>query len=281
MPEFLKIIILSVIQGLTEFLPVSSSGHLVLAEHFMSFKAPEGAVFEVILHAGTLAAVIIFYRRKFAALLTGIFSFERASVLYAAWVVLSMIPAGILYALTGSSLEEKYEEPIFVARALIAAGIFMTATVLLKNKQSEQNEKARMSANPIKWYQALAMGVAQAIAMLPGVSRSGSTITMARFFGVRPKDAAEFSFIMSVPVIGGAALLKILKHHNEISAAQSLQYGVGAIVAGIVGIIAIKTFVALLDKGRLWVFGVYCIVVGAVSFVLIVIPFIGVIGSIE
>ena len=267
MPDFFKIIILSIIQGLTEFLPVSSSGHLVLAKNlpFIKFVAPGGAVFEVILHAGTLAAVIIFYRRKLTALLMGLFSLERASVLYAAWVAISMIPAGIFYALTGSSLEEKYENPLFVAWALCAAGVFMTATALLKNKRAGDAAETP----PVKWWQAFVMGVAQAVAMLPGVSSSGSTIATARFLGVKPKDAAEFSFIMSIPVIGGAALLKLLKHYKELSAAQSWQYGIGAIVAGIVGFIAIKTFVALLGKGRLWVFGVYCIIVGALALMLL------------
>ena len=260
MSEFVKIIILSVVQGLTEFLPVSSSGHLVLAEHFLKFEAPGGAFFELILHLGTLVAVVVFYRRRFTALAAGLFALERASLSYAAWVVLSIVPAGVLYALTGSSLEAKYENPAFVAWALCFTGIFLIATAFAGTKSKNGGEKI-----PVKWYQALAMGVAQAVAMLPGVSRSGSTIAAARFFGVKPEAAAEFSFIMSVPVIAGAALLKILKHHEHIGAGQKLQYGAGAIIAGIVGFLAIKTFVALLGKGKLWMFGVYCIAVGALA----------------
>ena len=269
MPEFLKIIVLAVVQGLTEFLPVSSSGHLVLAEHFMGFETPENmeAALEIFLHAGTLVAVIIFYRRKLLALLLGIFMRERASLLYAAWVVLSMIPAGIAYALGGKGIEDKFGNPHFVAWALCATGLFMLATSLLTTPPSghPSAEWNTSRARVPGWLQALVMGVAQAIALLPGVSRSGSTIAAARFLGVKPAEAAEFSFIMSIPVIGGATLLHLVKHAKDISATQSWQYAVGALVAGVVGIIAIKSLVALLGKGKLWCFGVYCIVAGALA----------------
>jgi undecaprenyl-diphosphatase len=202
----------------------------------------------------------VFYRRKLTALLMGLFKRERASVLYAVWVVISMIPAFALYKIGGDTIDEKFANPKFVAWALCATGLFMIATALVKTRDKDRS-------GDLSHIKALVMGVAQAVAMLPGVSRSGSTIATARFLGVKPKDAAEFSFIMSIPVIGGAAFLKLLKHHKGITATQSWQYGVGAIVAGIVGFVAIKTFVALLGRGKLWAFGVYCVVAGAAALI--------------
>ena len=119
------------------------------------------------------------------------------------------------------------------------------------------------------WSDALLMGLAQAIAMLPGISRSGSTIAIGRFAGVKPAEAAEFSFIMSLPVIGGAVLMDVLKDGVAVSGLSTASCVVGAIVAGLVGLAAIGTLVKILNKGKFWMFGVYCLVVGATSMLLI------------
>jgi len=260
--DFVKVMVLSVVQGLTEFLPVSSSGHLVLAGHFMEFQTPGGVTFELLLHVGTLGAVIIYYRKKLLELLTGLFRGERNSVLYAVWVGVSMVPAGICHKVLAEQVKAAYTSPFFTAGAMCVTGIVLISTALVKMKKDE-------SGSTFGWKQALIMGLAQAVALLPGISRSGSTIAAGRFAGVKPKDAAEFSFIMSIPVIAGAAFLDLVKNHGELSSEQGWQYAVGAAVAGVVGFAAIKWFVGLLSKGKLWMFGIYCYVVGGVVLVIL------------
>ena len=253
---------MAVIQGLTEFLPVSSSGHLALAKHFMpNFESP-GTTLEIFLHAGTLIAVVAFYHKKLLSLLTGLFAGKRDSIAYAAWVLLSMVPVAIIYAVGKDAIESKYDSPVFVAWMLCATGVVLSATAFIGKRGGDDVVR-------FKWFHALAMGAAQAVAMLPGVSRSGSTIATATLLGVKPKEAAEFSFIMSIPVIGGAVLLDILDLFKDTGADEAKfaawQYAAGAAIAGIVGLAAIKGLVALLGKGKLWGFGVYCIIVGVTA----------------
>jgi Uncharacterized bacitracin resistance protein len=267
MDDFLKITVMAVIQGLTEFLPVSSSGHLALAKHFMGLESP-GTTLEIFLHAGTLVAVLLFYRKKLLAILAGLFAGRRESVVYAAWVLLSMAPVAVVYAAGKDAVESQYDNPAFVAWALCATGAVLAATAFAGGRRAKQCADSGGGVR-FKWLHALAMGAAQAAAMLPGVSRSGSTIAAATLMGVKPKEAAEFSFIMSIPVIGGAVLLDVLKMAKgaEDAAAgfAAWQYAAGAAIAGVVGLAAIKGLIALLGKGKLWGFGVYCIFVGAAA----------------
>ena len=260
MSEFLKVIVMSVIQGLTEFLPVSSSGHLALAKHFLGLESP-GASLELFLHGGTLLSVIIFYRRKLLSLIGGVLKFERTSLLYALWVLLSMVPAGILYAIGGDELEKTYDSPLFVSGMICVTGALLLSLFVITGRAERKRS--------FGWSDALLMGLAQAIAMLPGISRSGSTIAIGRFAGVKPAEAAEFSFIMSLPVIGGAVLMDVLKDGVAVSGLSTASCVVGAIVAGLVGLAAIGTLVKILNKGKFWMFGVYCLVVGAASMLLI------------
>ena len=242
MSEFLKVIVMSVIQGLTEFLPVSSSGHLALAKHFLGLESP-GASLELFLHGGTLLSVIIFYRRKLLSLIGGVLKFERTSLLYALWVLLSMVPAGILYAIGGDELEKTYDSPLFVSGMICVTGALLLSLFVITGRAERKRS--------FGWSDALLMGLAQAIAMLPGISRSGSTIAM------------------SLPVIGGAVLMDVLKDGVAVSGLSTASCVVGAIVAGLVGLAAIGTLVKILNKGKFWMFGVYCLVVGATSMLLI------------
>ena len=260
MGEFLKIMVMAVIQGLTEFLPVSSSGHLVLAKHFLGLESP-GASLELFLHGGTLLAVVLYYRRKLMALLIGCFRFEKASVIYAAWVLLSMVPAGILFAFKGDEMVAKYDSPMFVGAMLCITGLALTSLVFLRNRA----ERIR-SFNALD---AFLMGLAQAIAMLPGISRSGSTIFAARLAGVKPSEAAEFSFIMSIPVIAGALFMEVIKSGSAIRSVSLTHCFVGAVVAGVVGFLAIGILIRVLNSGKFWMFGLYCMAVGVLSMTFI------------
>ena len=260
MEAFLKIMVLSVVQGLTEFLPVSSSGHLVLAKHFLGLESP-GASLELFLHGGTLLAIVVYYRRKLLALLLGAFRGERAALLYALWVLVSMIPAGAMYAWKGDAIENAYSSPLVVSVSLMVTGVALLTLCAVEHRPARRR--------PFGWLDALLMGAFQMIAMLPGVSRSGSTIFAARLMGVKPAAAAEFSFIMSLPVIGGAVLVEVLKDGVSPGGLVPWHCLAGAAVAAVVGWLAIGGLIRLLGRGRFHLFGFYCVAAGAASLALL------------
>ena len=268
MTDAIKILCLAVVQGLTEFLPVSSSGHLVLAQHFLRVESP-GPDLELFLHVGTLLSVCVFYRRRLASILADLARGRRAGLLYAAWVLLSMLPAGIAYACGGDRVDRIYDSPRAVAALLVANGALLLLSGLTER---------RAAARPLDGLRALAMGVGQAIAVLPGVSRSGTSIFAGRLCGLGAKDAAEFSFVMSIPVIAGAALLEFLETGRIQAALDGRDFPgfpvpigpalAAAALAGAVGYLALRTVVRVLERGAFWMFGPYCIAVGALALVL-------------
>jgi undecaprenyl-diphosphatase len=268
--DTIKILCLAVVQGLTEFLPVSSSGHLVLAQHFLGVESP-GPDLELFLHVGTLLSVCAFYRRRLASLLADLARGRRAGVLYAAWVLVSMIPAGVAYACGKSLFDRVYDSPRAVAALLVANG-----ALLLLSGLAERRAAAR--PRPLDGPRALAMGVGQAIAVLPGISRSGTSIGAGRLLGLGPKDAAEFSFVMSIPVIAGAALLEFVETGRiraalDGAAIPGFPVAIGpalaaAALAGAVGYLALRAVVRVLDRGAFWTFGPYCLAVGALALAL-------------
>ena len=267
MTDTIKVLCLAVVQGLTEFLPVSSSGHLVLAQHLLGVKSP-GPDLELFLHVGTLLSVCTFYRKRLASILADLARGRRAGVLYAAWVLLSMLPAGIAYA-TGKDLFDRiYDSPSTVAALLVANGALLLLSGLAEKRGARR-------ARPLDGLRALAMGVGQAIAVLPGISRSGTSIGAGRLFGLGPKDAAEFSFVMSIPVIAGAALLEFVETGRiraalDGSTIPGFPVAIGpalaaAALAGAVGYLALRAVVRVLDRGAFWTFGPYCILAGALA----------------
>lgn len=271
MTETIKLLCLAVVQGLTEFLPVSSSGHLVLAQRFLGVRSP-GPDLELFLHLGTLLSVCVFYRRRLSALLADLAHGRRAGLLYAAWVLVSMIPALLAY-LAGKDLFDRiYDSPRTVAALLVANGALLLLSALAERRSRAGREK------PLDGLRALAMGVGQAVAVLPGISRSGTSITAGRLFGLGPKEAAEFSFVMSIPVIAGAALLE-LPETGLLGAAPGGGGAAGfpvslgpalaaAALAGLVGWLALRAVVRVLDRGAFWMFGPYCLCVGAFAWLL-------------
>lgn len=268
--ETIKILCLAVVQGLTEFLPVSSSGHLVLAQRFLGVQSP-GPDLELFLHVGTLLSVCLFYRRRLASLLADLARGRRAGVLYAAWVLVSMVPAGVAYAAGKDFFDRIYDSPRTVAALLAANGALLLLSALSERRSRAGREK------PLDGLRALAMGVGQAIAVLPGISRSGTSISFGRLFGLGPKQAAEFSFVMSIPVIAGAALLEFAETGRIQAALDGAEIpgfpvAVGpalaaAALAGAVGYAALRTVVRVLDRGAFWMFGPYCLAAGALAWI--------------
>ncbi len=226
---------LGLIQGLTEFLPVSSSGHLVMLQALLGLEQ-KGVVFEVALHVATLASVLIFYRRRVAELLVGALRGRPEALRYAAKLALATVPAVLAVLAIGDFLEARFEVPATAGVCLLLTGAILWTT--------RRSAPRAQDAEP-GWRAALLIGCAQAFAILPGISRSGATVAAALALGVAPAAAAEFSFLMSVVAVGGAAALKL----PALTALPPGALGpllIGALVALVSGVAAIWLFVRLL-----------------------------------
>ena len=251
----IEVTLLGVLQGIAEFLPISSSGHLVLGKHFLGMQEM-GMRIDIFLHVGTLLAIFVFY-----------FSVIRRIVVNLEWsymlkVVLSAVPAGVVGVLFKDDLEAAFAAPKMVGVALVFTGVVLTLTRFLPKGDRD-----------VSFLRALWMGVAQAIAILPGVSRSGMTLAAARATKVEAEKSAEFSFLMSAPPIAGAALLELLKSLKESGAAESAEvsWGLtiyGCLLAAVVGYFALKLLVRSLKGRWFWLFGPYCTVAGLMALAL-------------
>lgn len=259
----IEVTILSVLQGIAEFLPISSSGHLVLAQYFLGVNAP-GMRLDIFLHLGTLFSICAFYWIVIWRILK---EFDWKYVLK---IIVSGLPAIIVALLFKGQLEGAFEDPRLVGIALIFTGFVILLTRAMKPGTKDVGFGA-----------AIKMGLAQALALIPGVSRSGMTLVGARAAGVDPKKSAEFSFLMSAPLIVGAALLEVIKSFNDALPATSMEGPggptptegdiswtltiFGAILAGVIGFISLKILVKSLSSKWFWLFGVYCILAGVTA----------------
>ena len=251
----LKVAILSVLQGVAEFLPISSSGHLVIGKSLLGL-GDVGIRLDVFLHVGTLLSIFVFY---FAVIRRIVM---RREWVYVAKILLSAIPVGVVGLLFKDRLEEAFSSPSFVGGALIATGVVLTVTRFLPKGDRD-----------VSFVRALFMGLAQAIAILPGVSRSGTTLAAARAAKVDGEKAAEFSFLMSAPPIAGAAAIELVMsmRHGDGAAAET-SWGLcifGAMVAAVVGWFALKLLVASLKGRWFWLFGPYCVAAGLLTLFLV------------
>ncbi len=244
---------LGLVQGLTEFLPVSSSGHLVMFSTLLGVESEGGLLFEVAVHVATLLAIAIFYRVKIVELVLGALGRDVAAVRYVGKLVVGTLPAIVAALGAREVLEQVLSSPYIAAGGLLMTGVILwtTRTTL---PTADQNEPS--------WTAALLIGVAQALAILPGVSRSGSTVAAALALGIAPVAAAEFSFLLGIIAISGAAVLML----PDLSAASpealvTLALGCGTALAS--GILAIWLFVAVLKRKKFYQFAYYAWAVGA------------------
>jgi undecaprenyl-diphosphatase len=259
MQEFIDVTLLALLQGVAEFLPISSSGHLVIGQHLLGMNPP-GMRLDVFLHVGTLASIFVFYCRPITSILTGLFASDaarrREAWEYAAKIVVSALPAVVVYGLFKDPIEELFENARMVGALLMFTGAVLAGTRFLPRGQ-----------RPVSFLRALLMGCGQAIAILPGVSRSGMTLASARAGRVAPEAAAEFSFLMSAPLIAGDALLHICKAVK--AAPKELvgepSWGVvawGAALAAVVGYFSLALLLRTLRGKGFWLFGPYCFTAG-------------------
>lgn len=244
--ELVKVIILGVVQGLTEFLPVSSSGHLVIFQKLFNINA-EALTLEVFLHFGTLIAVMIAYWDDIVEIITLKPQYRK----FTYYIILGSVPAGVIGILYQDVIAKVFDEIIIVGFMLIITGVLLWLSDRITSQDRNMEE--------MNFIDAILVGCAQAFAILPGVSRSGSTIVAGLFKGLDRKLAAKYSFLLSIPVIGGATLLQTFDLIKEgFGTFGPVELASGTIAAAIAGYFAIKLLVKLVNQERLSVFAYYC-----------------------
>jgi undecaprenyl-diphosphatase len=254
--NYFDTIILGILQGLTEFLPVSSSGHLVIAEALLGVKMP-GISVEVMLHLGTLLSVLVFFRARILRLIQALWTrsmvTERKIILF---LIIGTIPAGVV-----GVLFKDFFESVFSSPALTSSMLFVTGAILLLTRFIHPGKK------PLTPFRALIIGIGQSFAIMPGISRSGSTIAVGMLAGVEPSEAAEFSFLLAIPAIAGATVLQA----GELFAMEPGMLApilVGSVCSFLTGLAAVYAVLATIRKGKFAWFAYYCFAAGAVGLYL-------------
>jgi undecaprenyl-diphosphatase len=267
--ELWKAIIVGIVQGLAEFLPVSSSGHIVLTQYLLGIRElgaehQPDLSFEIILHLGTLVSVLIFFRKSLWRLTLSLFNRQmKEDRMMILWLGVATVPAVIAAFLFKDFFDAAPGKPVFVSGLLIVTGLVLFVPRLVKGKAAKVGLRS-----------SVIMGIGQAFAILPGISRSGSTIAAGLVSGVKAERAAEFSFLMSIPAIAGGFVLTLKDQMEETgSFGDALKscfngpYVAGAIAAGVVGLFAIYVVMGAVKKGKLEYFSYYCFVAGMAGMI--------------
>lgn len=264
--ELVSMIVLAIVQGITEFLPVSSSGHLVIGGALLGTGgSDEGILFETAVHAGTLGAVVVYYRQKLAGLVRSLIAWigsgfraegqVRNDISYIGLIALGSVPAAVVGLSLRGPLTAAFGSPLLASACLVVTGFFL---LLSKGKGGDA---------AIVWKTALLIGLAQAVAILPGCSRSGWTITTAMLCGLGFSAAAEFSFLLSIPAILGALLLETMSAGPGMTGGEAAVLAASAAVAFISGYAALRLLVWILGRGSFHRFSWYLIPAGTAAFI--------------
>jgi len=254
---WLEALILGIIQGLTEYLPVSSSGHLVIASNFFGIEGADNLAFTVLVHVATVLSTIVVLRSEIAWLIKGLFKGEmNSAVRYVIAIVISMIPVGIVGLFFKDQVEEIFGSGLFIVglMLIVTAGLLAFGYYALPRRKDE-----------ISFRDAFIIGLAQACAVMPGLSRSGSTIATGLLLGNRKEQLAQFSFLMVIPPILGEALLDVIKLANgeqAFGSIDTLPLVVGFVAAFISGCVACRWMIDIVRKGKLIYFAIYCALLG-------------------
>ncbi len=251
-------LILGLVQGLTEFLPISSSGHLVLAEEILDYSAP-GLLLETVVHVATTLAVIIFFRRRFVEIIKRLPEDPATRRLVLMLGLAFIVTAGLGLAM-GDRIVSAFESPALVGGMLLTTGVVLLSTRYIKPISGAT------SLFGITWKVALLIGLAQGLAIFPGISRSGLTIVAGLWVGTERTAAAEFSFLLSVPTILAASLFSLWLE-PDLSGADAGSLLIAGAAAFISGLVAIQWLMLWLQKGQLWWFSMYCGIIGVIAVV--------------
>jgi len=259
-----KTVLIGVVEGLTEFLPVSSTGHIILAEEVLNFEGPPGKVFEIVIQLGAILAVCVLYRAKIWSTITGVLKREPVALRFAGAVIVAFLPAAIVGVAAHKYIKALLGSPLVVAVALIVGGL---AILAIEHYALRPRTK---SLDDIGFRTALFVGICQCLAMIPGVSRSGATIMGARVFRVDRATAAEFSFFLAIPTMLGAAVYDLYKNWATLDWHGSGLIAVGFITAFVSALVVVRGFVRFISRHGFGVFAWYRIAAGALAVVLLI-----------
>ena len=255
--DWIQALILGIVQGLTEYLPVSSSGHLAIISHFFGIDGEESLMFTVAVHVATVLSTLVMLWREIDWILKGLFKFEmNEETKYALNILVSMIPVGIV----GLFFKDKVEEAFGSGLLIVGVMLMLTAVLLIFSYYAKPRQKEHLSL-----WDAFVIGVAQACAVLPGLSRSGSTIATGLMLGNKKEKLAQFSFLMVIPPILGEALLDIMKTMKGEAVMGNIgafPLVIGFLAAFLSGCFACKLMISVVKKGKLVYFGIYCAIIG-------------------
>ena len=266
--EWFEALILGLVQGLTEFLPVSSSGHLAIGKALLGVEPSGDLVFEVVVHAATVLATIVVFRKQIWKLLCGLFKFKyNDETDYIAKLCVSMIPVFVVGMLFKDKVESAFSSMLVVGLALVVTAALLTLSDFLAGRVSAA---VKESLNGISFWQAFVVGVGQAFAVIPGLSRSGTTISTGLLCGVKRDKMAQFSFLMVLVPILGETFLDLVGGDMAASSTGTLPLLVGFVAAFVSGLFACKVMIALVRKAQLKWFGLYCALVGLAVLIFLV-----------
>jgi len=256
--HLLTVILLGIVEGLTEFLPVSSTGHLILASELLGYDAARWATFNVVIQLGAILAVVVLYWRTFWTVALGLLRREESSWRFIANLLLAFLPSALIGLALHSYIEALLGAPMVVAVALVLGGI----AIILIERLIETGRISGVANIPFS--RALGIGFIQCLAMIPGVSRSGATIMGALMLGIDRRTAAEFSFFLAIPTMLGATTLEIAKNRDALASAAVnwTDIGIGFVVSFIVAILVIKWFVGMVSRSGFYPFAWYRIIAG-------------------
>ncbi|MGQ9889711.1 MAG: undecaprenyl-diphosphate phosphatase [Aggregatilineales bacterium] len=263
MSEWLKVIILGIVQGLTEFLPISSTGHLIVASALLNFGGSLGGTFEIFIQLGTVFSVLTFYHREIWQQMRAVPSDRSAQRFWLA-IAIAFVPAALIGAVFSDQIKTVLFSPLVVAAALIAGGVVFLA---IERRPVPQRETPEAAAVALR--QAVGIGVAQMFALVPGVSRSGATIVGGLLAGLSRRAATQFSFYLAIPTLGGATLYDLWKSRDLISSDDLAMLLVGAVVSGVVGWLAVGWLLRFVANNTFVVFGYYRIAAGILIALLV------------
>lgn len=260
--DWIEALVLGLLQGLTEYLPVSSSGHLAIGSYLFGINGEDNLAFTVAVHVATVLSTLVILWREIDWIFRGLFKCElNEETRYVGNIVISMIPVGIV----GVFFKDYVEEVFGSGLTIVGGMLLVTALLLTFSYYAKPRQKER-----IGWREALVIGIAQACAVMPGLSRSGSTIATGLLLGCKKETLAQFSFLMVIPPILGEALLdviKAVKGEAAFGGIETLPLAVGFLAAFVSGCLACKWMIDIVKKGKLVYFGVYCAIAGIVTLV--------------
>lgn len=261
--DWIEALILGLLQGLTEYLPVSSSGHLAIGSYLFGIEGEENLAFTVAVHVATVLSTLVILWREIDWIFKGLFKFQmNDETKYVVNIVISMIPVGIV----GLFFKDYVEEVFGSGLAIVGSMLLVTAALLTFSYYAKPRQKEH-----IGWRDAFIIGLAQACAVMPGLSRSGSTIATGLLLGNKKESLAQFSFLMVIPPILGEALLDVikgLKGEEAFGGIDMLPLAVGFMAAFVSGCLACKWMIDIVKKGKLIYFGIYCAIAGVITLIL-------------